>query len=152
MHHHSMAATEEKIAECVAHFRRLLDDCRQPPESLSQAPDSRLHVIIERAGAKRRSDALLAELDQAFKTAGITTFPSLIDPGVKSDERVYMLDSKHPVKGLAPIKQLFHDEQTLQSFLSANVDGLDELRNLGLTGYREQAVLDSGRPLRVRVS
>src|SRR6478735_4674938 len=99
-------ATEEKVAECVAHYRGLLDSRPPPPESLSQAPDSRLHVIIGRAGAKRRSQALLARLDQAFKEAGITTFPPLTDPYLKPSDRVCMLDAKQPVKGLASQRHL----------------------------------------------
>ena len=136
-------ATEEKVAQCVAHYRGLLDSRPQPPESLSQAPDSRLHVIIGRAGAKRRSTALLTRLDQAFKDEGIQTWPPLSD--LKSDERVFMFDAKHPIEGLAPSRQLFPNEQALQSFLWANRDALKELRKLGLSGFQEQAVLDSGR-------
>jgi hypothetical protein len=138
-------ATEEKVAECVAHYRGLLDSRPQPPESLSQAPDSRLHVIIGRAGAKRRSEALLARLDQAFKDAGITTFPPLTDPYLKPSDRVCMLDAKQPVKGLASQRHLLATEKDLQSFVWARRAQLDEFRKLGLTGFQEQARLDSGR-------
>jgi hypothetical protein len=62
VHHQCMAVTEGKAAERVAQYRRLIDSLPQPPESLSRAPDSRLHVIIERAGAKpaARADLSLA--------------------------------------------------------------------------------------------
>ena len=61
-----MAVTDKKVAGTVAFYRRLLDARPHVPQSLSQAPASQLHVMIERAGAKRRSEALLARLDQAI--------------------------------------------------------------------------------------
>jgi hypothetical protein len=91
-------ATEAKVTECVAHYRGLLDSRPQPPKSLSQVPDSRLHVIIGRAGAKRRSQALLARLDQAFKDAGIITFPPLTDPYLKPSDRVISLPRRRTCK------------------------------------------------------
>ena len=100
VHYRWVAVTEEKIAECVAHYRGLLDALPQLPESLSRAPDSRLHVIIERAGAKRRGEALLARLDQAFTDAGIKTHPSLTDADLEPGDRVYMFDAKHPIEEL----------------------------------------------------
>lgn len=77
VHHRRMAATDDKIARCVGYYKRLLDSLPRPPQSLSQAPDSQLHVIVEKAGAQRRSDALLEALDQAFIREGIATYPRL---------------------------------------------------------------------------
>ena len=139
-----MAVTDEKITRCAKHYRDLLDALPEPPESLSRAPDSRLHVIIERAGGKRKGEALLARLDQAFAAAGITTHPRLTDSGLDPDDRVYMFDAKHPIK-LTPTHQLFHDEKTLENFILANQRELDLLRGLGLSPFKEQATLDSGR-------
>jgi hypothetical protein len=145
-----MAATgddekDENIAHCVAHYRGLLDARPQTPESLSQAPDSRLRVIMRRAGAERRSEQLLARLDRAFKDAGIETFPPLTDPGLGSEDRVWMYDASHPIEDLTPTRQLFHDEKTLESFILANRDELEELREFGLKDSRAQVRLDSGR-------
>jgi hypothetical protein len=84
-----MAATDDKVAKAVAHYRKLLNALPQSPESLSQAPSSQLHVIIERAGAKRRSPNLLAQLEEAFGNEGIVTFPPLTDPFLKPTDRVY---------------------------------------------------------------
>lgn len=145
MHHRRMAATQEKVAQTVAHYRELLDELPQPPEALSQAPDSRLGVLIERAGAQRRSDALLGQLDDAFKDAGIMSFPSLTDPDLGTNDRVYFLDAAHPVQALAPSRQLFRDEKTLQEFIWKHHDWFPDLRRLGLHEFQEQAVLDSGR-------
>ena len=126
-----MAVTDDKIARCVASYREKLDAHPRTPESLSQAPASRLHVIIELAGAKRRNEALLARLDQAFTDAEIVTYPRLTDPVLKrGDPRVFMFDRSRQIKGLTPTRQLFHDEKTLQSFILANLDEFDEFREL----------------------
>ncbi len=141
-----MSVTDQKVARCVARYREKLDAHPRTPESLSQAPASRLHVIIELAGAKRRSEALLARLDQAFTDAEIVTYPRLTDPVLKrGDPRVFMFDRSRQIKGLTPTRQLFHDEKTLQSFILANLDEFDEFRELGLSDFRPQARLDSGR-------
>jgi hypothetical protein len=116
-----------------------------PPESLSQAPDSQLHRIVELAGAQRRSDRLLNRLDQAFKDAGIITYPNLVDPGLEPDDRVFMIDARHPIEGLAPTSELFRNEAALQNFIWANRYQLNDFQNLGLRNFRQQATLDSGR-------
>jgi hypothetical protein len=81
-----------------------------------------LHVLVERVGSKRRSDALLAQLDQAFENGGITTYPRLTDPDLESQDRVYILDTANPIKGLAPMRELFRDEKTLQEFIRTHHD------------------------------
>jgi hypothetical protein len=51
---------QPKKARRMGHtLPRLLDTPPQPPESLSQVADSRMHIIVERSGAKRRPDELL---------------------------------------------------------------------------------------------
>lgn len=140
-----MAVTEDKVVKTVAHYRKLLDALPQPPESLSQAPSSQLHVIYEKAGAKRRSATLLARLEEAFTDAKIMTFPPLTDPFLKPNDRVCMLDAKRPIEGLASQRLLFATEKDLQSFIWNRRVQLDEFHKRGLTGFEEQARLDSGR-------
>lgn len=140
-----MVATEDKVANAVAYYRKKLDARPQPPESLSQAPDSQLQVIVKRAGAQRRSPALLARLAEAFTEAGILTFPPLTDPFLKPGDRVRMLDAHQPVEGLASPRELFPAEKDLQSFIWARRDQINEFRKRGLTGFQEQGRLDSGR-------
>lgn len=145
VHHRRMAATDDKIAKCVAHYKKLLESLPLPPRSLSQAPDSQLHVIVEKSGAHRRSDALLAELDQAFEKEGIATYPRLTDPDLESEDRVYILDAAYPIEDLAPRRQLFRDEKNLQEFIWKHHDWFPDLRRLDLHDFHQQAVLDSGR-------
>ena len=140
-----MPVHDSDIATCVDHYRGLLNDAPQPPTSLSNTPDSRLEVILRRAGAKRRSPALLARLQDAFIASGVTTFPPLTDPDLDSKERVYFFDAEHPIEALAPMRQLFRDEQTLQAFIWTHRDWFSDLRNLGLYDFEEQVRLDSGR-------
>lgn len=140
-----MAFSEDKLIACVKHYRRLLDDLPKYPESLSQAPDSRLHVIVEKTGAQRRSKDLLARIDQAFKDEGMHTYPPLTTSDLASEDRVFILDAAHPIKGLARTAQLFPDEKALQHFILAYNDWFPDLRRLGLTDFQEEVFLDSGR-------
>ncbi|GJF08927.1 hypothetical protein NGTWS0302_33010 [Mycolicibacterium cyprinidarum] len=141
----SMAVTEDRIAKAVAYYRKKLDARPHPPESLSQAPDSQLQVIVKRAGAQRRSSGLLVQLEAAFKDAGILTFPPLTDPFLKSSDRVRMLDANQSVEGLALQRDLFSTEKELQGFIWARREHINEFRKRGLTGFQEQGKLDSGR-------
>jgi RecB family endonuclease NucS len=77
--------------------------------------------------------------------AQIATFPSLDDPDLELDDRVYMLDAAQPIEGLTAPRQLFRDEKTLQNFIWTHHDWFPALRKLGLHQFEEQALLDSGR-------
>lgn len=138
-----MAVSDAKIEACVEHYRRLVE--KKPPKSLSQAPDAKLRRIVTRAGAKRRSPKLLAQLAQAFAEAGLTTYPSLTDTELSSEDRVYFLDSADPVKGLAKDHELFRSEIELQKFVFEYRDWFPSLRNLGLHEFDPQRRLESGR-------
>lgn len=144
-HHFRMAATDDKIAKTAAHYKKLLDGLPHPPESLSQAPSSQLHVIIERAGAKRRSTALMEQLQKAFEDIGIVTFPPLNDPFLGAVDRVCMLDAEQPIEALASQRELLSTEKELQGFIWARRKQLVDFRQRGLSGFKEQARLDSGR-------
>ena len=108
-----------------------------------QATRSGLHRIIERAGAKRRNEPLLAQLEEAFADAGIVTFPRLTDPLRKPVERTGTFDRRHQIKGPSPSRQSFPDHEALRRFIVANRHEFDELR--GLTEWKEEAKLASGR-------
>ncbi len=71
VHHTNM--NDEKVSKCVAYYRKLLDDRPETPESLEQATRSGLDKIVHQAGAKRRTDSLLARLDEVFAEQGIVT-------------------------------------------------------------------------------
>ncbi|WP_197518315.1 endonuclease NucS domain-containing protein [Mycobacterium sp. E3198] len=139
-----MAADDEKVAQCVAYYRKLLDARPKTPESLQQATRSGLQQIIHRAGAKRRTDVLLARLDEAFAEKGIVTRPRLTDPKNRPDERIYMFDRRHQLKGLSKLtRQSFPDENSLRQFILANLHEFDELR--GLTVVEKEKRQTSGR-------
>lgn len=145
LQYRSRAVTEDKIAKAVAYCRKKLDARPHPPESLSQAPGSRLQVIVKRAGAQRRSTGLLVQLESAFKAAGILTFPPLTDPFLKPSDRVRMLDAHQPLDGLAPQRELFSTEKELEGFIWARREHINAFRKRGLTGFQEQGQLDGGR-------
>jgi hypothetical protein len=115
LHYQKMAVTDDKITATVARYRKLLDKRPHAPESLAQAPDSELRVIMEAAGAKRRSPGLLGKLEAAFTEAGIVTFPALTDPFLKSTDRVCMFDARQPVDGLAEQRFLFPKRRTCRA-------------------------------------
>lgn len=138
-----MAATDEKISQCVDYYRALLDARPAAPESLRQAQRSGLQSIIKRAGAKRRSEPLLAQLDEAFADAGIVTLPRLTDPANRPDERIYMFDHERQIDHLPVPRQSFRTEDSLWEFIENNLPEFDALR--GLSNFVPQNTFDSGR-------
>ena len=135
--------TDEKIAGCAAYYRERLDARPGTPESLQQATRGGLPQILKRAGAKRRSEQLLARLDEAFADARIVTFPRLTDRNNRPEERIYMFDRAHQMKGLAQARQSFADQGALRKFILANRHEFDALR--GLADIKAEAKLASGR-------
>lgn len=138
-------ATEDTIISCAAHYRERLDFRPGTPESLQQATRSRLDQIIDKAGAKRRSDPLLARIDEAFAEAGIVTFPSLTDPHNRPDERIYLFDRDHQMEGLAHARQSFRNQAALRDFILDNRHQFEALR--GLSEIKPEAKMASGRRL-----
>jgi hypothetical protein len=138
-----MTAKDEKVAQCVDYYRKLLDSRPGTPESLQQATRSGLQTIIQRAGAKRRSEGLLVRLDEAFAEKGIVAFPRLTDPRNRPDECVHMFDRRHEIKGLSRTRQSFPNHEALRRFIVANRHEFDELR--GLTEWKEEQKVTSGR-------
>jgi len=139
-----MTVTDKQIATCVKHYRRLLDARpAESPASLSQTPRSGLQQIIVRAGAKRRSTGLLAQLEEAFAAEGIVTHPRLTDPKNRPDERIHFFDRRYQIPDLAMSRQVFPTEDSLRAFLVANLHEFDELR--GLTGIKTEYKMPSGR-------
>jgi hypothetical protein len=111
-----MAVTEDKITQCVRYYKQLLTDGSS--RSASRARDSRVDVIIGRAGAIRRSKKLLARLEKAFAEAGMGTEPRLTAPDLRTNERVFILDATKPIDDL-PRRDghAFVNEAAMQSFV-----------------------------------
>lgn len=145
--HHDghMAVTDETIAQCVDHFRGLLDDRPGTPESLARVTRSGLMQIVQRAGAKRRSGPLLARLDDAFAERGIVTFPSLTNPKNKPDERIYLFDRDHQIEDLVVNRQTFGNQTALREFIRTNLHEFEELR--GLADIEDEFPFPSGRKI-----
>ena len=142
-HDYSMVATDETIAKCVQYYRRLVSP--RSSQSASQARDSRLDVIIGRAGAKRRSKQLLARLEHAFTAAGLGTDPQLTAPDLRIDERVFVFDATRPIDDL-PRRDgcSFTNEAAMQSFVWTNRKKIRKFQELGLKGFKSQFPLDGG--------
>lgn len=120
----------DKLDRCVAWIANRIDHLPRAPTSLAEAPDSRLQVLLQRAGYLRRTDHSLAAVRSAFEAAGIHTYPDLCDPGLTRDERIYFF--RKPIAGLTRPGALFGTEHTLEDFLVANFDRLDVFRDLRL--------------------
>lgn len=144
-HDGGMAVTDDKIKKCVEHYRGLLDDRPGVPESLARATHSGLLQIVERAGAKRRGEALLARIDDAFAEAGIVTFPRLTDPKNKPDERIYLFDRDRQMQSLVVNRQSFGSQDALREFILSNIHEFEELR--GLADIEPEFPFPSGRRL-----
>lgn len=140
-----MAVTDKTIAQCVDHYRRLLDGRPGTPESLARATRSGLMQIVQLAGAKRRSGPLLARLDDAFAEARIVTFPPLTDPKNKPDERIYLFDRDHQIEDLVRNRQSFRNQDALRDFILNNIHEFEELR--GLADIEEEFPFPSGRKI-----
>ena len=138
-----MTVTDAKVLQCVEHYKRLVKP--RSSRSASQARDSRLDVIIGRAGAKRRSKQLLLRLEQAFTAAGLGTDPRLTAPDLRADERVFVFDSSRPVDDL-PRRDgcSFANEAAMQSFVWANRRKIRKFQELGLKGFKQQFPLGGG--------
>lgn len=120
-----------------------MDERPGPPESLRQSTRSGLQTIIQRTGAKRRTDPLLARLDEAFDAEGIATFPRLTDPRNRPDEPIYLFGRDHQPDLLPVQRQRFLDEPSLWDFIWANRHEFDELR--GLSNFESERRMTSGR-------
>ncbi len=132
----------QDVNRAVAFYDKKLDSLAQAPQSLAQAPDSHLHVILQKAGYRRRHPKILERLAGALKDAGIDTFPSLDDPSLNRNTRVYFFRSPIPA-GLAPSRALFDSERQLEEFLVNNFTALPAFRGLRLRG--RQYPLGRGR-------
>lgn len=138
-----MAVTEDKITQCVRYYKQLLTDGSS--RSASRARDSRVDVIIGRAGAIRRSKKLLARLEKAFAEAGMGTEPRLTAPDLRTNERVFIFDATKPIDDL-PRRDghAFVNEAAMQSFVWTNRRKIRKFEELGLKGFKPQFPLGDG--------
>ena len=142
-----MAVTDTQIQACVAYYRKLLEARPDRPASLAQAPRSGLQKVLARAGAQRRSAAVLAQLEDAFTEEGIVTFPCLTNRKNSPDERIHFFRRGTEPEASALPRQRFRTEASLREFLLANLHEFDEFRSL--TGIVKEKRMPSGRKLDV---
>ena len=140
-----MAVTDKQIEACVAYYRKLLDARPDRPASLAQAPRSGLQKILVRAGAQRRSAAVLTQLEDAFTEAGVVTLPRLTDRKNRPDERIHFFVRGSEPDGAALPRQHFTSEKSLREYLLTNLHEFVEFR--GLTGIVPERRMSSGRRL-----
>lgn len=141
----AMAVTEDQIKACVAYYRTLLDARPDRPASLAQAPRSGLQKVLVRAGAKRRSAAVLTQLEDAFTDAGVVTLPRLTDRKNRPDERIHFFVRGAEPDGAALPRQHFKTEKSLRDYLITNLHEFAEFR--GLTGITPEKRMPSGRKI-----
>lgn len=140
-----ISSLEPRIQSCVSWAAARLDALERAPRSLAEAPDSRFHVILRKVGYRRRTPKIQAQLQNAFETAGVRTYPEMTDPSVDRDTRIYFLRDEIP--GLAHPRVLFQSERLLEDFLVHNFSHLPAFRGLRLRArqYRfpgSQRVID----------
>ena len=123
-------AGQAGIDRCVRWISERIDAIGRPPRSLAEAPDSRLQVVLQRAGYKRRTESAIDNLGAALTTAGIKTYPELSDPTLAGSERIYFF--RQPIAGLNRRGALFGTERELEEFLVSNFSRLEPLRGLRL--------------------
>lgn len=140
-----MAVTENRVQACVAHYRKLLDARPDRPASLAQAPRSGLQKVLARAGAKRRSAAVLTQLEDAFTAAGVVTQPRLTDRKNRPDEWIHFFVRGAEPENVTLPRQHFKNEKSLREYLLTNLHEFAEFR--GLTGIVRERRMSSGRRL-----
>ena len=127
-------AREAKVAECVAHYRGLLDSRPQPPESLSQ------HPMVTPGHSTGRSEGRSERcwLNSTMPLEGRNhDLPPAHGPRPRYCRTgCISLDAANPIKDLAPMRQLFRDEKTLQEFIWKHHDWFPDLRKIGLHQFR----------------
>ncbi len=124
------SSVQARIERCVSWAAERLDALERSPRSLAEAPDSQFHVILRRAGYRRRTPKIQEQLQNAFQVAGIRTYPEMTDPSVERDTRIYFL--RNEIEGLAQRRVLFETERLLEDFLVHNFHHLPAFRGLRL--------------------
>lgn len=119
-----------RLDKCVGWIASRIDGLPRQPESLGEAPDSRVQVLLRRAGFLRRTDRALGAMRDALAKEGIHSYPELDDPTLGRNDRVYFF--RTPIPGLSRPGALFNDEHTLEDFIVSNFDRLPSLRGLRL--------------------
>lgn len=123
---------EGKLQRLVEETRKRVDREGDVAPSLKQSPNSYLRTLVQQAGAKRKSDKLLEELDERLDAAGIGTHPNLRDPSIDSDTRIFFFDLKRPIPKFQQPRQRFAEEKELARFLALNWAALPYIKKAGL--------------------
>ena len=132
----------QDVGLAVAFYRAKLDALAEPPQSLGQAPSSWLRIVLNNAGYAKIHPRILERLGPALTEAGIEPYPSLDDPLLPRDTRLYFFNIPKP-GGLAPLGALFKTERLLEDFLVDNFSALPLFKGLKLR--RRQFPLEQGQ-------
>lgn len=122
----------DRLDRLVAKQRKRIDAKPDATRSLAHSPDSLLGVLVREAGYQRSSAALLAEIDERLRAAGIGTHPQLTDPGNHRGTRIHFFDLDNPIPGIQHPRVLFTKERELSEFLAKNWAALPYAKKAGL--------------------
>jgi hypothetical protein len=109
-----------------------LSALERQPSGLTDAPDSHLPVIVDKAGFKACKVTTLRRIQQAIDDAGIYVYPRLDEPGIGRETRIYFSHSADTFRGLAAPRLLFGSESQLKEFVVKNFSALDAFKGLDL--------------------
>ena len=126
-----MAHRNPDLQRAVDFVENRLRQLPQPPTSKASAPDSKLRILLSKAGYRRRSERILAELQSAFEKRHIACDPKVDDPRNKRDTRIHFFRDQLP-DGLVHESALFQEEKHLEQFIEANYAVLAAFRGLEL--------------------
>ena len=138
----SRLTREDKLQRLVDDVRKRVDREADSAPSLKQSPSSYLSTLVQQAGYLRKSDKLLADLDDRLDSAGIGTHPNLRDPSIGSDTRIFFFDLKWPVPKFQQPRQRFAEEKELARYLALNWAALPYIKKAGLRFRAREFRLD----------
>lgn len=133
----------DRLARLVSKCRAEVDS-RSHAKSLSQASDRLLGTLAREAGYQRISPRFCEQLDTHLRSAGVTTFPDLLDPTNTRKTRIYLFDLDHRIPGIQQSRVLFDQEAALSNFVQKNFKALPYMRKAGLRYLGTQVTIAPG--------
>ena len=139
-----MARRDPDVRRAVEFIERRLNQLPQPPTSKASAPDSKLRVLITKAGYRRRTKRILVDLQTAFDEQQIACYPKIDDPRNGRDTRIFFFRGHLP-GDLVHDAELFPEEAHLEHFIEANHPMLSHFHDLVL--LKRQYPLGPGKKI-----
>jgi hypothetical protein len=139
-----MARAKPDVQRAVDFVAERLSQLPQPPASKASAPDSKLRVLLAKAGYRRATQRNRTDLQAAFDKQQIVCDPKITDLRTSRETRIYFFKDQLPGE-LAHDAELFPAEAHLEHFIEANYPLLAPFHGLELV--KRQHALSPGKKI-----